>query len=205
MLQWIRDKNKKRHEERKRKEKQWIVDLEWPSIYLYHPLRYRPVELWNKWGDMQVRVLSRIQQYWPETHSYIRLHIYSSLYEHYASILESIPYEITSPPRKAKDEQIILVPDCQDKCVWKCILTYAGLIPFTRSIFMLDDNPTNWQEVMTRLFEIAEKISDGYPVAEYSQELAMCRCLCYSMDEDLVINKVDLSETTIWFFLKSCG
>ena len=61
MWQWFKKIKKKRREERLRIERQWKVIIA-NDIGLWHPLRYRPVELWYKWAEMQAKVLSNIQQ-----------------------------------------------------------------------------------------------------------------------------------------------
>lgn len=178
------------------REKQWIIYIGSPFFWLTHPQRYRPVELWEKWADMQMRVLHRIHQQWPEVHTYIRLHTY--FHELYTGILEPIAYEtITRLPKFKKHEQIILIPDCQDHRIWKTVLTYAALNPLDRCIYMLERNPSNWQEVIKSLYEITRNLSEWHDFVAYKDELAACHCLCYSEDEDLVIGKVDLPEIKI--------
>ena len=179
-----------------RRENKWIINISSPYIWLTHPQRYRPVEVWEKWADMQMRVLHRIHQQWPDIHTYIRLHTYYS--KIYTDILELVAYETITPHHKSKkDEKIILIPDCQDPRIWKAVLTYAALNPLDRCIYMIERNPSNWQEVINSLYEITRNLSEGHDFVAYKDELAACHCLCYSVDEDLVIGKVDLPETNI--------
>ena len=196
MLQYFKDLKKKRRKEKIRREKQWNINTDSRAFWLTHPQRYRLVELWGKWADMQTRVLAQIQQHWPEVHTYIRLHTYWS--DIYTDILEPVAYETIIPIKKSKkNEQIILIPDCQDHRIWKTVLTNAALNPLDRCMFMLEHNPLNWQEVVNRLYEISYNLLDGEQFSAYKDELALCHCICYSVDEDLVFGKVDLPETTV--------
>jgi hypothetical protein len=173
-------------------ERKWRVSIYASNIWLSRPLRYSNPEKWDTWGKIQAQVLSRFRQRWPESHIYIRL--YTCIPEYFTDVLIPGHFEKIAEVRK---NHIFILPDCQDQHVLETIFTPAGHDPFARTIFVLDQKPANWKETITRLFEIAVKLSDRQPAANFEGELSTCRLLCYSMDEDLVIAKVDLPENIV--------
>lgn len=50
---------------------------------------------------------------------------------------------------------------------------------------------------MSDLYGITQKLENGTSPDELKNELMTCRCLGYSVDEDLVISKIDLSEDAV--------
>jgi hypothetical protein len=197
MTQWIRNLVTHKRKTQARREQEWRVSTN-GGIWLHIPTPLTHPERWEIWGEIQAGILRRFQQCWQDTHIYIRFHTY--LPEHFGDILR--PGQFESVGTANKEDYIFLFPDCQDEYVWTTILGSAGLVPFARTIFVLDNNPSNWQEVIASLFGIAQKLSAGHPLDKFQSELSICRCLCYSMDEDLVIAKVDLPESTAISILK---
>ncbi|MBI4332748.1 MAG: hypothetical protein HY673_15870 [Chloroflexi bacterium] len=104
-----------------------------------------------------------------------------------------------------KDETVFLFPDCQDKELWAAFLGSAGLVPLARCLFIVDRDPADWRAAMSRLFEIAQGIAQGKSATEYEADMSVCHCLCYSLDEDLVIAKVALPERTVLSVLEGAA
>ncbi len=177
-----------------REEQEWKVSVN-GEAWLHIPNRLAHPEQWATWGKIQARILSRFQEHWPHTHTYIRFHTY--LPEHFKDILKPGQFETAVTTGK---DYVFLFPDCQDEYVWETILGSAGLIPYARTIFILDQKPPNWQEIIADLFDIAQSPSSGH--LQNESRLSICHCLCYSMDEDLVIARVDLPESTVLSILE---
>jgi hypothetical protein len=189
MMQWFRKIITKHNEEKQRRERTWKITLT-DKYLLWRPNRYNPIELWYKWAELQTKILTELQVNFPDTYVYIRFSTF--LPEHYKDIMESVQVEkISSSDKK---EKVVLIPDCQDQSVWKRLLEGAGLVSYTRCFFMLKDKPPNWKEIISSLYEIITKLDEGHSFAEYESTLSVCPCLCFSLDEDLVIGKVDLPE-----------
>jgi len=189
MMQWFRKIITKRNEEKQRRERTWRITLT-DKYQLWRPNRYNPIESWYKWAELQTKILTKLQVNFPDTHVYIRFSTF--LPEHYEDIIESEQVEkILSSDKK---EKVVLIPDCQDQSVWKRLLEGAGLVSYARCFFMLKDKPLNWKEIISSLYENITKLDEGHSFAEYESTLSVCPCLCFSLDEDLVIGKVDLPE-----------
>ena len=101
-----------------------------------------------------------------------------------------------------ENDQIFMVPDCEEQFVLEDILSGCAHGLFGRCIFILDNKPENWKETIERLFEITEKLVDGQPAAEFESELSSCHLLCFSADEELAIAKVDLPESTVFSIIE---
>jgi hypothetical protein len=155
---------------------------------------------YTPWGKMQARILSRFQEHWPETHPYVRFRPYPPyVTDVFADIL--IPGQFERVAGSTEGDDVFLFPDCQDRHTWEVIFAAGTWEEFARTLFLLDRKPSNWQEVIQRLFEIAQLL-DGYPAKEFENELSICRCLCTSADMDLTILKVDLPESTVLSILE---
>jgi hypothetical protein len=104
-----------------------------------------------------------------------------------------------------KDEHIFIFPDCQDKNVWETILSMMALSGNSRCIFILDNKPQHWGDVIIRLHQIVQLLEKGHQISEFETELTHCHCLCGSSDEDLVILKIDLKENIVLSVLGDIG
>lgn len=170
----------------------WKISL--TDMYrLWRPNRYNDISLWYKWAELQTKILAKLQDSFPETHMYIRYSTY--LPEHYTDIIELKHVEIIAT--NDKKETVVLLPDCQDTTIWKRLLRGAGLISYARCFFMLEDKPFDWKDTISNMYDNLLTLIDGHSIKEYSSVLSGCPCLCFSLDEDLVIGKVNLLENTI--------
>ena len=181
----------RRREVQHEKERIWKISMG-RDIWLIVPLGLRRQGNWDTWGKIQATALSRFQKHWLNSPVYIRFHAHSS----WRGASRFTVFQIEKVGTTKEKEQIFMIPDCDDQSVWEDILSGYAHGAFARAIFVLDHKPDNWQETITRLFEITVKLSGGQPAADFD-ELSDCRCLCYSMDEDLVIAKVDLPESNV--------
>jgi hypothetical protein len=197
MVRWFKNLMIRRSEEKQKRAQEWHIYLQNGFILMY-PNRYRPIEQWDKWGKMQFRILMELKKHWPGVHSYIRLHIYTE--QDYSNILNICENEIVY---ESKDTQTILFPDCDDQFIYETILSTVGLIPLSRCIYCLDDIPINWRDTISQLFDITQKLEKGHLTSEFENQLSICRCLCYSLDENLVIAKADLEENEILLLLEN--
>jgi hypothetical protein len=192
MIKWMTNYIAQQREARHKEERRWKVSMN-GDIWLSMPLGLFRQGQRDKWGKILATAISRFQKHWPDTHIYIRFLAHRSWIG--TDILNPTLCERVGTT-KEKD-QIFLLPDCKDHSVCEDALAGSGYGAFGRSIFVLDHKPANWKETITRLFEIAVKLSGGQPAADFESELSTCRCLCYSMDDDLVIEKVDLPENIV--------
>jgi hypothetical protein len=151
-----------------------------------------PVETkWETWGALQVQLLGLLRKHWPDNHMYIRFNAFPPGYfEDKLKLCQ--PVKIN-----AGREEVFLLADCEIASVLQTVLSVLGMVPFTRCIYILDSQPSNWQEVTERLFQATKKIARNQPAPEYEGELALCKCLCYSADQDLMIGKIDLPESDL--------
>jgi hypothetical protein len=149
---------------------------------------------------MQVKILSRFQEHWNDTYTYIRFRTVTPLLFHYTNIFKQGTFEELDT--EEKDDHVYLFPDCQEKHVWEIILSAIGLLAFTRTFFMLDQRPSNWQEVINRLFQSTLALANDNYASEFENDLSNCRCICYSINEDLILEKVDLPENIMLTILE---
>jgi hypothetical protein len=152
---------------------------------------------WEVWGTVQIRILSELKKRWPESHTYVRFNAFPP--DYFTDKFRGCPHEVI----KNKREEIFLLPDCEDPSALRTVFSVLGLIPFTRCVFVLKDQPANWQEVMGRLFEATQKIARKQSVPEYEPELSRCHLLAYSVEQDLVIARVDIPESELENILES--
>ena len=188
----------KHHEEKQSRENEWKVTIDLSYFWLTHPTKYWPNEFWDKWAKMQVKILYEIQKIIPSTHTYLRFSTFFP--KQYTDIIELCQAETLTT--KKRGGKILLFLDCQDQNVWEKILFGDSFTPAAKSIFMLENKPSNWQEAITELFNIVEKLNDGHSINEYKNQLSKCHCLCYVLDSDLVIAKVDLPENVLLSILE---
>jgi hypothetical protein len=189
MAGWLRNIFSGRSDAR-RGDGRWNV-LIWRGIRITVPPGLPAETKWEVWGNIQMRILSNIKKQWPESHTYIRFNAFPPGY--FTDKLGGCPREVI----KTKRDEIFLLPDCEDPSALRTVFSVLGLNPFTRCIFLLKDQPAEWQEVMARLFEATQKIARRQMVPEYETELARCHLLAYSVDQDLVIGRMDISESQL--------
>jgi len=197
MFRWINEIRAKRYEEKRRKEQEWRVQIT-NNYWLCHPTRYRPLDKWEKWGEMQSMVLSHIIHRIKTPSIFWRFHTF--LPEVYKDIINLCEYETIQEDKKKG--HVFVLRNCWNQNVWKQILSSLGLVTKARCIFILDYNPVDWLNTVNDLFKITQKIETGHSTLEFESELSSCRCLCYSNDEDLIIAKVDIKEEDILSILQ---
>jgi len=122
---------------------------------------------------------------------------------HFKDILIPGTYEEIATATDRKDESLFLFPDCQDRFVWEGVFKVGPTRDLDRTVFVLDHKPPNAKEFIERLFDITRKISFRNWEASFYDDLSTCHCLCYSIDADLVIGKIDLPESKILSILKN--
>jgi hypothetical protein len=146
------------------------------------------------WPRILAKTLSQINDNWQNSHTYIRLNTYCISNE-----IEQIlkPFQFEKTATVAKNEYIYLISDCSDQLVWEKIFETGVVIDCGRTFFILNEIPLCWLDSIDSLYNIAKSLSQGHKAKEYEKELSHCLCLCYSIDENLVIGKVNLSENII--------
>ena len=192
-MSWIKKLLSFEYPEYNRRINRWEIRITNNFILLRHTVRYRPIELWDKWGKMQAKVLSSFHQHWNYAHTYFWVQTY--IPESLSNVLIDGKYEMMTSINK--DEQIFIFPDCQDKNAWETILSMMTLSGNSRCIFILDNKPQHWGDVIIRLHQITQLLEKGHQICEFETELTQCHCLCGSSDEDLVISKIDLKENIV--------
>jgi len=197
MIQWIRDSINRQREGIQQKDREWEAWIGKETWWLCMPHRAFRQEQWDSWGKMQASVLRHFRQHWQNTHVYIRFR--SHLTWDPKAVLTANFEKISTTEQ---GEQIFIFPDCEEQSALEIILASYADEPLTRTIFLLDHKPEDWRQVVSRLFEIAVNLSSGQSAAEFESDLSICRCLCYSMDEELVIPKVDLTESDVLSILE---
>lgn len=168
----------------------WLVSFESSFIWLTHPDRYRPKELWDKWARMQARILDKIKNKLPGTHVYIR---YNTRFpKQYSDIIQS--YQVDTQVKTRWGAKVLLFPDCQDQNIWERVLLGDSFLHGAKSFYLLNDQPANWRDIISELYEIIQKLDDLNSLRNYQSQLSSCRCLCSVEDSDLLIVTIDLSE-----------
>jgi hypothetical protein len=212
---------KRNHKERGRqkKEQEWkviVYDWEYGKGYHLHVPYWlahkkmvpQPVNARRKdddsftiWANMETRIFSRIQQHWPESHTYLRLYTYYVPDDLIAKLKKG---QIEKIDTKDKHTHLLLIPDCQDQRVWEAFFEVGTNWDGGRTIFLLDYKPRNWREIITHLFEIFQKLykTPGGRFPGVQRELTRCHLWCFSVDADLLIAKVDLPESTVLSILE---
>ena len=198
-MNWVKRLISFKHEGMKQKNNEWEISITKRFMVLSHPTRYRPIELWDRWGKMQANILSMFNQQWDNAHTYfwVQTYVPNSL----TDVLIEGKYENVTSTNK--DEQIFLFPDCRDQNSWETILSIMALGGLSRCIFILNNKPKNWGDIIIRLHQITQQISIGHSLSEFEKELEICHCLCGSSDEDLVIYKIDLEENAVLSILEN--
>jgi hypothetical protein len=216
-----REKRQHKEQERQQSERDWKVTIYNATYYGEHERQYHvylpewlarkkivPVSVifgdndFTIWAKMQARIFSRIQQHWPESHTYIRLYTYY-IPDYLITKLKKGQFEKSDT--KEKHTHLFLIPDCQDPSVWEAFFEIGTNDDGGRTIFSLDYRPRNWREIIARLFEIFVKLykTPGGRFPGFERALSRCHLWCFSVDADLVIGKVDLPESTVLSILES--
>lgn len=189
-MQWFRNVFSGGSDVRRRGDTGWFVLLG-KNIFVSVPPGLPGDKKWETWGRIQVKLLTYFQKYWPDSHIYIRFNAFPPGY--FEDKLKLCAHEKITTRR----EEVFLLPDCQYIPAMELIFSVMGMVPFTRCVYILNQKPENWKEVMERLFEATRKIAKKQPVTGYERELSMCHLLGYSSNQDLVIAKIDLPEKEI--------
>jgi hypothetical protein len=197
MAQWLRNVFSGRGEASRRGPGGWQI-LMGKDIRLLVPPGLPKDTKWEAWGRIQTRLLFLIHQHWPDSHIYIRFNAFPAGY--FGDKFQDCTFETITADKR---DEIFLFPDCQNTRVMETIFAVLGMVPFTRCLYILDRQPANWQEVTEHLFEATKKMAKKRPVIEYNNELSECRFLCYSVSEDLVIGKIDMSQSDITSILEN--
>lgn len=199
MVQWFKDLFGGRSAAIKRAGGGWQI-LIGRNIRMLVPPGLPKDSKWEAWGTMQTRLLLLLKQHWDEAYIYIRFNGFPPGY--FEDKLTGCAFKTVTTLKK---EEIFLLPDCQNPSTIQTIFSVLGLIPFVRCAFILDRKPGNWEEVMEQLFLATQKIAKKKPTVEYEGVLGMCRCLCYSFNEDLVIGKIDMPQSDLVTILEEVG
>ncbi len=149
----------------------------------------------GKWSQMLARMLVQINRNWLNSHVYIRLNTYTDDTKELERVLGQYQYRKICVSNK--NENVFIIPDCSDEHILEAIFETGVVIDCGRSFFILSYLPVDWVGTVSQLFNISQNLSQDHKVSEYQKELSGCLCLCYSVDENLVIGKVDLSRDRI--------
>lgn len=156
---------------------------------MFHPDR------WKQWGRMQAELLFRIQKHWESTYIYIRFATYSA--DYYTKVLSGERFEEIDSEYKEKGERTFLFPDCRDQKAIEVILSSDAINDVNRTVVIMDHQPSDWREVLKRLYNVAFNLYEMHSIKEFKDDLLGCKCLCYTIDHDLLIAKIDLDESIV--------
>jgi hypothetical protein len=197
-MQWIRDAMARRREARERRMRSWEL---WTNseVYLAMPYRMFMGGEWVTWGKMQARIFSRLRENWPDTHAYVW---FQTVFppETFPDIM--IPGKFEELPPGKENHYMYLFPDCPDQHVWATVLGAGTLFHLSRAIFMLDRSSGDWQKFIARFLEVALTPMMVVPATEFGDELSACQCLCFSQDQDLLLEKIDLPRPSVLSILE---
>jgi hypothetical protein len=188
---------KRYKDNREAKKRRWHIIIS-HVIWITFPNRMFLNNEWKKWSKLQRIILSRLTQNWPEAYTCIRFIDFPQGY--FSKLLKNCQYESLSSSNPK--ENILLFADCKDDSTLDIIYQATGMNPFTRCIFVLDKKPEKLQDTISHYFNLAQEISRGHKAANFADELKECHFLGYSMDNDLVIGKIDLPENIVTSILQ---
>ncbi len=197
MSQWIKNIIANLRESKREKNRIWEIWFE-KGIWLTVPRRLFNDGNWEAWASIQIRILDCVRQYWGKSHTYIRFSPYPQGY--YQERLQGC--SSTMIIQSDEKGESFLFKDCVEESVLETIFSAIGMVPYTRCVIITDQQPDHWNDLINRYFEIAQQFSDGKNANDFSTELNDCHLLCYSMDQDLVIQKIDLEKSTFLFVLE---
>jgi hypothetical protein len=177
------------------KEKKWqLIVLADGYLLLRSPKQYLDVDSWHKWGEIQVKVISSFQKYFEGNHLFMYyIPIVPERIRQLIKVGMQGEYDEIIAKRKS-GETIYLLPDVQNRKLIEILLESVA----EGCIVILDQKPPNWKELLAILFEISKSNKAALKI----KEMSVCRCLCYFKDRDLVIEKIDLPENTVFTILE---
>lgn len=159
----------------------------------------------TKWTNTRVKIISDIVQHYENPHTYLRLHTYE-VPDNLLTLGHRYSIEIRTI--KKKKEFLILIPECNERLVWKASFDSGTAWHEGKILFTLKHQPENWKEEIDNYYRIVDDTFNlRKPISEFSQELQQCNLLCYAMLDNatLIIAKTDLSETVILSILEEAA
>ncbi len=152
------------------------------------------------WANIQTKIVSGIQQFFDNPHTYMRLYTY-----YFPKKLLSLndKCQIKTIPTKDKGTYLCFIPDCQNKDVWKEFFETGTGWHGGMSLYTFNYRLDNWEETIPSIYGIVENLIKLHPISEFKDQLEQCSLLCYSVEaiELLVIAKTTLSESNIFSVL----
>lgn len=153
----------------------------------------------NAWAKIETRIVSALHGQFHANRTYMRLYTYYTPTDLLALKTEC---HFEEPETKERGTHLYLIENCNVKPVWEAFFRTATNWDGGRTLFMTDQIFADLRLAMEVMSEIVQRLSSGRPLANLDEHLSRCRVLCYSVDADLVIAKVDLSEESIFRILK---
>ncbi len=175
-----------------RSNRTWKIIRSHVSYWLNVPKPYDK-EPYDKWIEIQSRLLSRFQEHWPNSHMFIRLHTYY----YPEQLLNNIEYPqveriVTSDPR----EFLLLFSDTNDPSVWKQVMETGIAEDYGRMFILFSHFPERWVEKATEIYRFIRS-TDFEQKSPPNETIALSRYVCSSYDTSFVINNIDLSESDV--------
>jgi hypothetical protein len=169
------------------------------QIHITFPHSFWKSHTWDRWGELQVKILHAFMSHWQHTDVYIRFQTH--IPDFIEPYLMSCKYEKYAT--RSEHESLFLIPECTDTRVWERIFASVGAVHLSRMLVVVDSTPKDWHNTVASLFGITQKLSDRYSPNEFIEDLSICKCLCYSIDNDLNIGKIDLPDNIIFAILEN--
>jgi hypothetical protein len=155
-------------------------------------------------AKIEAKILEGIYQNLPDSHTYLRIHTY---YMPEGLLSVSKHSSVVEYDTKHKGTHLYLFPDCQDKNIWQAFFETSVNWDTAKSIFLLDRNPDNWEEVIDHLYKYVEykHLGKKIPNVPYDISTILEKCLLigYSVDTDFVIPRVFLNEVQMLSILQN--
>jgi hypothetical protein len=166
------------------------------EILLWIPDNLEKSETWSR---ILTKSIHGIRKNWRHSYVYIRLNTYT-MNNDIETVLK--PYQYIKTPGSKKNECIYLIPDCSDENVWAKVFQTGVIEDYARTFYILGMKPIHWQDTIDNLFKITQSLSKYEIYKEFEKELIDCLCLCYSIDENLVISRVNLTQNLVFSVLE---
>jgi hypothetical protein len=185
-------KNKKQNKDAEKtlNDRNWTVITRPSYTWINRPNQYNSKEYWRKWAKTQISIISKVQLKLTHTYMYIRYSTYFP--KQYVNELKSCHGEILS--KKCMRDTVLVFPECQDQSIWEKILLGDSFSHNAQSFYVLENNPSNWREVITKTHRIIYKIHDLNTLNVHNIHFSPCRCIFSVEDSNLLVVKIDLSE-----------
>lgn len=174
-------------EKRRRRAYEWRLVIEPDHIFLGIPRCYSGFNHRKDLGRLDAKAIAHFKEYWQHTYMYVQsgfeFDTLTNLFEESAMVSKGARFY-----------------ECPDMTLLKDFL--SGRRAYETAIFILDEKPDNWRNIIVRLIKIMDEIDEGHDINEYMDELKHCLFASYTIDLDLMIRKIDLPEDTIISILK---